>query len=411
MTIAFQCPGCGVTLKVPDTMAGRRGKCPKCGTVNQLPAAGGQLQTAPAAPKPKSAPARPPKPAPEPDVAEDEGEAEDQPAARPRKGKKKRRSRTMLFVGLGCGGALLLLCMGVGAGVGVWWYMSSPISEELTYMPSNCEVLASIRLDQLLDSKAYKQVEQEVPMLKEAAAAGEAEKGIGLQLSNVERIVVGGHLGAGDQPVVAVRTKQPVKAEDMLAKIKGKSFTNKKVGSYTMYEEGGAGFCVVSKKLVLFGPSGGLQSVLARNKKPNFSAGLSAAMKEADFSRTIVIAAAAPKQGGGKPAGNFGGLPISGAALFAGDDDVDGVVLQAKVTADVSLTLMLLCRDPATATVAKRKLDEGLTKAKSMPNVPPELRNALDVKSSASGRKVTLTTDIKVAPMIKAVKNLMPMMK
>jgi hypothetical protein len=359
-------------------------------------------------------PARPPKVAPAADVAEDEEAAEDQPAARPRKGKKKRRSRTMLFVGLGCGGALLLLCMGVGAGVGVWWYMSSPISEELTYMPSNCEVLASIRLDQLLDSKAYKQVEQEVPMLKQAVAAGEAEKEIGLKLSNVERIVVGGHLGGGDQPVVAVRTKQPVKAEDLVGKIKGKSFTGSKVGSYTLYETpGGDGnaFCVAKSKLVLFGPASSLRSVLQRNKKPDLSPKLNAAVKEADFSSTIVIAAAAPKQGGGKPAGNIGGLPISGAALFAGDDDVDGMVLQAKVTADVSLTFMLLCRDPATATVAKRKLDEGLTKAKSMPNIPPELRNALDVKSSVSGRKVTMTTDIKVAPMIKAAKNLMPMMK
>ena len=55
MTIAFQCSGCGSALRVPDTMAGRRGKCPKCAAVNSIPGAGGQLQTAPS---PKSAAAR-----------------------------------------------------------------------------------------------------------------------------------------------------------------------------------------------------------------------------------------------------------------------------------------------------------------------------------------------------------------
>jgi hypothetical protein len=406
MTIAFQCPGCGATLKVPDTMAGRRGRCPKCGTVNQLPAAGGQLQTAPSPPK-SAAPSRAPKPAPAPDVADDEQEAAEEKAPRPRKGKKKRGNRTMLFVGLGCG-ALLLLCMGLGGtGAFLWWYLSSPIGEEMTYMPNNCEVIASIRLDQLLASDAYKQVEKEVPMLKQAVSGGEAEKEIGLQISNVERIVVGGQLGGGGQPVVAVRLKQAVKAEDLTGKIKGKSFTSAKVGSYTLYETPGGngdGFCVAKPKLIVFGPAKSLREVLQRNKKPDLSPKLSTAMKEADFSKTIVVAAAAPKQGAGKPA-NIGGLPIGGNP-FAGDDDVDGVVVQVKVATDVSITLVAICKDSATATVAKRKIDEGLTKAKAMPNIPPEIGKALDVKSSVSGRKVTLTTDIKVAPMIKAVKNM-----
>jgi hypothetical protein len=402
MTIAFQCSGCGTTLKVPDTMAGRRGKCPKCATVNLIPGAGGQVQAAP--PKPKASAARPAKPAPEPDVPDEEGAEEAAPEPRPRRKGKKRRSRTMLLVGLGCGGALLLLCMGVGAGVGIWWYMSSPIGDELTYMPNNCEILASIRVDQLLASDAYKQVEREVPQLKQAIAGGEAEKEIGLQLSNIERVVVGGTMGNREQPIVAVRTKQAVKADDLVAKIKGKSFTNKKVGSYTLYEAGADGFCVVSNKLVLFGPSGGVQAVLSRNKKPTFSAGLSAAMKEADFSKTIAVAVAVP-QGGGKPAAGFGGFPLGGAAL-GGTEDVEGVVVQAKVTSDVSLTFMLLCKDAATATVAKRKLDEGLTKAKSAPGIPPDLRSLLDVKASVSGRKVTATMDIKVAPLIKTAKNL-----
>ena len=40
MTVTFPCPGCGKTLRVREEMAGRRGKCPKCGAVFGIPAEG-----------------------------------------------------------------------------------------------------------------------------------------------------------------------------------------------------------------------------------------------------------------------------------------------------------------------------------------------------------------------------------
>ena len=405
MTIAFQCSGCSATLKVPDTMAGRRGRCPKCGTVNLIQAAG-QLQAS--APPPKAPPTRAPKAAPAPNGAEDEGEAGGQDAARPRKAKKKRGNRTLLFVGLGCG-ALLLLCMGIGGtGTFLWWYLSSPIGDELSYMPGNCEVLASIRVDQLLASDAYKQVEKEVPQLKQAVGGGEAEKEIGLQLSNIERVVVGGSMSKKEPPVVAIRTKQAVKAEDLIAKLKGKSFTGAKVGSYTLYEAPGAdgdAFCVAKKNLVVFGSAKALRDVLQRNKKPDFPAGLSAAMKEADFSKTIAVAAAAP-QTSGSPAPGPGGFPLGGAAALGSFKGAEGMVFQAKVSSDVSLTFIALCKDADAAKDAKKKIDEGLTQLKQAPMIPKDISSAIDVKTSVSGRKVTATTDVKVAPLIKAYKNM-----
>ncbi|MBY0523209.1 MAG: hypothetical protein K2R98_07410 [Gemmataceae bacterium] len=45
MPISVQCTACGKTLKVPDTMAGKRGKCP-CGNVISVPAGGGGFQAA-----------------------------------------------------------------------------------------------------------------------------------------------------------------------------------------------------------------------------------------------------------------------------------------------------------------------------------------------------------------------------
>jgi hypothetical protein len=53
MPISVQCTQCGKSLKVPDTAAGKRGKCP-CGAVLVIPAAGG-IQTMPSAPPPGGA--------------------------------------------------------------------------------------------------------------------------------------------------------------------------------------------------------------------------------------------------------------------------------------------------------------------------------------------------------------------
>jgi phage FluMu protein Com len=38
MPIAIQCPSCGVSLKAPDTVAGKRVKCPKCANLISVPA-------------------------------------------------------------------------------------------------------------------------------------------------------------------------------------------------------------------------------------------------------------------------------------------------------------------------------------------------------------------------------------
>jgi predicted Zn finger-like uncharacterized protein len=58
--LRFACPSCKASLKVADTLTGKKIKCPKCTTVVAVPAAG----AAPAAPVARpAAPAAPAKPA------------------------------------------------------------------------------------------------------------------------------------------------------------------------------------------------------------------------------------------------------------------------------------------------------------------------------------------------------------
>jgi tetratricopeptide (TPR) repeat protein len=78
--IRFQCTGCGATIKVNDNLAGKRGKCPKCGTVVTIPFPEPQpvdesapphvaesARPAVAPPRPAPAPRTPPQPRAVPD--------------------------------------------------------------------------------------------------------------------------------------------------------------------------------------------------------------------------------------------------------------------------------------------------------------------------------------------------------
>jgi len=62
MSIKFLCSHCKKVLSVKDQLAGKRGKCPHCGTVVLVPVPG--TPAAPAAARPAEAPAAPPPPAP-----------------------------------------------------------------------------------------------------------------------------------------------------------------------------------------------------------------------------------------------------------------------------------------------------------------------------------------------------------
>jgi len=50
MPIEFNCQGCGTFIRTPDNSAGKKGKCPKCQTIVQIPAAAPAASFPPANP-------------------------------------------------------------------------------------------------------------------------------------------------------------------------------------------------------------------------------------------------------------------------------------------------------------------------------------------------------------------------
>lgn len=68
MSIEMGCTGCGQTLRVADEHAGKKARCPACGTIVQVPAAGEPAPLEPAAGSPFSDPAQLSQPQSAPDV-------------------------------------------------------------------------------------------------------------------------------------------------------------------------------------------------------------------------------------------------------------------------------------------------------------------------------------------------------
>lgn len=95
MAIRVKCDGCGAVMNVQDSMAGRRGKCPKCGATIAVPAAGGQ----PAADTPEPVPPQQAAPAPAPVAAPTPAPAAAEPMS-----DKSQATAFILSAFLGCYG-------------------------------------------------------------------------------------------------------------------------------------------------------------------------------------------------------------------------------------------------------------------------------------------------------------------
>jgi hypothetical protein len=432
MTIAFQCPGCANVLKVPDSMAGRKGKCPRCGTVNTIPPAG-QIQAEAPSPRPAARKSRGADPEVlEPDEMVEEDEEEATPLARKRasnvakdeeddaeearevrkrskkRGKKKDKKRSpLLLYGLLGGFALLLFCSAAGV-VGWWLFAPRSVIDELKFMPDHCQVLATIHMDELLQSGAFKELRREIPEIEQALTQ-DKNKEMGLAAEDVEKMVIGGSTMNPDETITVVRTKKPVYAPDLRTGMKRTTYTETKIGKYLLQEPADSSspaFCVPDKKVVIVGKTEALRAVLKRDKKPVFSEGLLAAMKQVDFSKTIAFAMDA-RTGQSKP-GAPPAAPFLGAnpLLAQGFDKADGLAVQSQFGSDVRVDITILCRESKNAEDLHKLIGLSLVGLRKMEGIPREITTLLDPSNfKVTGNNLLYSTTFKVGPLIQAYKN------
>lgn len=425
MPITFKCSNCDQTLKVPESKAGNKGKCPKCGTILRIPGGRDDEPEEPARPAPRKAKApqraiieekavrkRPPAD----EVVDDDSDAPEEAVPRPRKGRKKkskkRKKSSLLLIGLLGGGFALLLAFS-GLGVLAWWYFFAG-GDDLVYMPNNCQMVVSIRVDQLLQSQALQELKREIPEFDKGFQMG-VDKEVGIAMTDVDRVVLG--IGSNSKSLVSVvHTKKAVEASEVRSRIPKANYTETKVGKYVLYDPQNSlnpAFCVLDKKRLVFGDKDALREVLQRDKKPDFSKNMQEALKQMDFSKTLAFASDLQSASSSLATG----LPMVGGNNKMSDTlkKINSVVAHAMVSSDVRYEVALLCQDAATANDIKTQVESSLNDAKktlenlqamqgNKQGMPKEVGDLLQLNLRVSGNKVTGGNSFKLSGLIQMYK-------
>ncbi len=419
MPITFRCAACAKILRVPDTMAGKKGKCPKCDAILQVPTESedeSQAQPAPARRSPRPSPAaivdkKALPPHRRIDKANDDefADAPEEDTSRPRK-KRKTKQRGMstgLLVGLVAGAfGLLLLCSGVG-GLAWWYFSSSSASEDLVYMPNNCQFIVSMRNDQMMQSAATQEIKRAFPDVEKNLKADMGRE-LGISNDDIDRAIFG--IGSTPKDVLIVlRTKGPFEVKEIASKIPNGNYTEAKVGKYRVHDAQNAdlpSICMLEKNRFLVGLRNVVHEVLLRDKKPDFSKNMQEAMKCVDFSKSIALAADVQTLRSQPSLTQNMNLLGGQKNLFDGLTKINAVALQVQVGADIRYDFTLLCQDATSASDLKKVVDGFLTLGRNSPLAPKEVKDMLELNLKVDANKLTGFNTIKVGPLIKLSKQM-----
>jgi len=199
-----------------------------------------------------------------------------------------------------------LAIVGVIAVAGFLWLRNprqsnSGFTDELRYMPKGCQFVVSIDCQSVLKSKAgsefyksdvYKQINKLVEKLNDDS---DLERllldGTGLKLAECRRITVLGSYFVEEYPsppnmLVVFKMENSNKFRLGLGFART-SFTEEKLGSYTIFTDQSVGYCIVNDSTVVFGAPGTIREVLRRDGKPEVSKTLQASITEADFTNPV----------------------------------------------------------------------------------------------------------------------------
>lgn len=332
-------------------------------------------------------------------------------------------------------GAAALLLAGCSSGTGRKTVAEAEQDLAMKFLPDNCQIIVSVKMDELMDNETFTKLKEQSP--ESVKNMEDMKKDLGVTPADVSNVTLG--LDADMNPIAIVTLKKAVKAEDLLANLDPKVQDKKeeKVGNYTliMYNHPHLPFtigadgkrvelkeikqpeqpltdalCVVNDKLVIFAPvkmqkGGGeaqtmLRDVLKRDKKPEMPAGLQAALKQTDFTKTIAVAVNVKEFA----AKNKEGMPPD---LQKSADQVEGVVIHVGLKGDPQIDLLALCKDAKTAEDAKKSATDSIAKFKGM--VPPGLKPFLEaIKIESKDAVVSASLQFKPEEVAKAFQDLMP---
>jgi hypothetical protein len=213
-----------------------------------------------------------------------------------------------------------------------------------------------------------------------------------------------------------IQTKRDVTAEEIKTKTKDRTFSESKVGNFTMYdtpavlpgfgiEQPPLAFALVNKRTVVMGTTATLKAVLERNKKPVMSESMRNAMRDASKPKTMAILLSVrellerpeAKEGISQLPPNF--------AVFV--KDLDGVVLQLNFGNDIDVDLAVQMKTAESADNLRKIVDGSLAGVKMFAGqaAGPEATEIMDsIKLETQGTTAKATAHIKTATLVKLAK-------
>lgn len=399
--VRFACE-CGKQLQARAEMAGKRIKCPACSNELAVPGPNGTAPAKPAVKKPDLAaattrtPAKPKihEPPPEP-TAEEEGDFDQMPPVTKKKPAKK--STLPLLLGLA---ALLLVVLGGGAAAGWYFFLREdytkpirpgppvaqtdkpkdpdkenpnpkppdpvPVAEaapDLDLIPRDAVGFATVRVSNVWDSPAGKQLRQEV--LKDQLPMLEAfEKQLGLGVAEIERIslvALSPNFDANEGYLIAKTTKPFDQTKVLSVLVPGsveKEIKGKKIfvaPPPQKPEEKGPVPAVhfISDHILVAGDPPILEKFLDQPVKPDATGPLSEALKLAAGKRHLVVGVNPPPEAIKQAAA---GAPPDTLKAFGSLLEAKGGTITADLGADLQLEVNVAFPDEAKAGLAQGTL-------------------------------------------------------
>lgn len=427
MSITFNCVKCGKQFRVGDELAGKKGKCPKCNSIFQIP-------------KTSQAVKKKPKPAAtaggggdpfaaigsEAVFAADFASGETPPARRP-----QQQSGGGVWISI----TFLLILLGSVAAAGFLhrdFFLSPPgLDRDLRYLPDDCKLIVSINVDAILSSSTYQRIKEEAGIDIEKQFEQWAKV---VTLPDVRRLTIGIGLPQAEEqsgnpaeqyPSIAVlRFNKPVDIDSLKKTVIEQAQDNKlpkpefkevTAGRFTMHVSEPAAMAQVGEKTLVLGPVEGLRSVLERNASSKLSPPMQEAFSKVDFDKTalalIVDTRPVVEEARNKAEITAEFKPyVSTLDSFEAIKKVEAVILEINLTDGIVVSGTAICDDPATAEQFKNEASKGLASGNTIikGNKEKAIAQIFDKNdATVKGKSVTVTFSTDIDRLLKLQKELM----
>jgi hypothetical protein len=436
-------------LKIPDTLAGKKIKCPKCQAVVTVPAtsavapgpapksparaaAGSAISKAPTRPPTKSAPPalrkRPIHDEDEDDRedSEDDDSEDEAPRKKGKKGGKRKKKQSPVLLYSIIGGSVLLVALLVG---GYFLFFNNsggtktaggnnpgggglpggnPVNvggDDQKFLPENAQVILSVRVAGALASPAMQKLQQEIPMLATALNDPQIPQNLGAAPTDVESVLVGfAAQGIKQEGGGVVRLSKDVTIDPIVKSMtKGGMIGTVQEGTYTIHH--GTGFdksavCLLDPKTLVVGSSPEIVQAALKRTAPNLPPGMKAALDAADLSSSLVMVIDTANIG--KQAIAAGGQQAQGFAHLVPEHATIVVKMESNIEVKVNATF----KDDKASKDAGDLVNGGVAAMKLQQTNTPQVKAMLDtVKINNTGPQLIAEASVDPGVLAAVVKD------